>query len=165
MKRVYQPPALKTREVDHKYMNYTIRSASIIDVGSLQKLERACFEQDAWSLFDLLAVLSFPDVVRLKAVIGNQMVGFIAGDPRPPEKLAWIATLGVLPNFQNQGIGFALLEYCEKELAVPRIRLCVRPTNQSAMMLYSRAGYQVIDRWNGYYSDKGDALVMEKLFI
>jgi len=146
-------------------MNFNIRTASIIDISSLQKLERLCFQQDAWSLFDLMAVLSFPDVVRLKAVVGKQMVGFIAGDPRPSEKLAWIATIGVLPDHQNQGIGRALLEYCENQLNLPRIRLCVRPSNLSALSLYSSSGYQTIDRWKEYYNDKGDALVMEKIFI
>lgn len=146
-------------------MNFNIRTASIIDISSLQKLERLCFQQDAWSLFDLVAVLSFPDVVRLKAVVGKQMVGFIAGDPRPSEKLAWIATIGVLPDHQNQGIGRALLEYCENQLNLPRIRLCVRPSNLSALSLYSSSGYQTIDRWKEYYNDKGDALVMEKIFI
>ena len=146
-------------------MQHFIKSASIIDIASLQKLERACFQQDAWSLFDLVAVLSFPDVVRLKAVINNHMVGFIAGDPRPSEKLAWIATLGVLPGHQHQGIGRALLENCEKQLNLPRIRLCLRPSNLSAFGLYSRSGYQTIDRWKGYYHDKGDALVMEKIII
>lgn len=144
-------------------MNYKIQPASIIDISGLQKLERICFQEDAWSLFDLVAVLSFPDVVRLKAVIGNHMVGFIAGDPRPSEKLAWIATLGVLPEHQNQGIGQALLENCETKLGLPRIRLCVKPTNHPALALYSRSGYQTIDRWIEYYNDKGDALVMEKL--
>jgi len=146
-------------------MNFIIKTASIIDLGSLQKLERLCFQKDAWSLFDLVAVLSFPDVVRLKAVIGNQMVGFIAGDPRPSEKLAWIATVGVLPDQQNQGIGRALLENCENQLNFPRIRLCVRPSNLSAVSLYSSSGYQTIDKWKEYYNDKGDALVMEKIII
>ncbi len=144
-------------------MQPIIKSASIIDISSLQKLERVCFQQDAWSLFDLVAVLSFPDVVRLKAVIGNQMVGFIAGEPRPSEKLAWIATIGVLPEHQNQGIGRALLVNCEKQLNLPRIRLCLRPSNLSALSLYSQTGYQTIDRWKEYYNDKGDALVMEKI--
>jgi ribosomal protein S18 acetylase RimI-like enzyme len=146
-------------------MQHIIKTASIIDISSLQKLERVCFQNDAWSLFDLVAVLSFPDVVRLKAVIGNQMVGFIAGDLRQAEKLAWIATLGVLPKHQNQGIGRALLENCEKQLNMPRIRLCLRPSNLSALGLYSRSGYQTIDRWKEYYNDKGDALVMEKIFV
>jgi ribosomal protein S18 acetylase RimI-like enzyme len=144
-------------------MNYSIRTASILDITGLQKLERICFKQDAWPLLDLVAVLSFPDVVRLKAVANNQMVGFIAGDPRPTEKLAWIATLAVLPEFQNQGIGRELLTSCEYKLGLPRIRLCVRPSNQSAVSLYTRSGYQTIDKWKEYYNDKGDALVMEKI--
>ena len=146
-------------------MNFNIRTASILDISSLQKLERLCFQHDAWSLFDLVAVLSFPDVVRLKAVIGNQMVGFIAGDQHTTEKLAWIATIGVLPDHQNQGIGRALLENCENQLNLPRIRLCVRPSNRSALSLYSSSGYQTIDRWKEYYNDKGDAMVMEKIII
>jgi len=146
-------------------MNYNIRATSILDISSLQKLERLCFLQDAWSLFDLVAVLSFPDVVRLKAVIGNLMVGFIAGDPRPSEKLAWIATLGVHPDYQSQGIGRALLRSCENQLKFPRIRLCVRPSNLSAVSLYTSSGYQTIDKWEDYYNDKGDALVMEKIIL
>ncbi|HBG74101.1 MAG: hypothetical protein A2X25_08105 [Chloroflexi bacterium GWB2_49_20] len=146
-------------------MTYQIRTASIIDLSSLQKLERACFQLDAWSLFDLVAVLTFPDVIRLKAVVGNHMVGFIAGDPRPSEKMAWVATLGVLPDHQNQGIGKALLETCEQRINHPRIRLCVRPTNLAALGLYTHAGYQTIDRWEDYYNDKGDALVMEKIIF
>jgi len=146
-------------------MQHIIKTASIIDISSLLKLERVCFQQDAWSLFDLIAVLTFPDVIRLKAVIGNQMIGFIAGDPHPSEKIAWLATLGVLPEFQNKGIGKDLLENCEKQLNLPRIRLCLRPSNLSAFGLYSQSGYETIDTWREYYNDKGDALVMEKIII
>lgn len=146
-------------------MTYEIQTASIFDLGGLQKLERACFLLDAWPLFDLVAVLTFPDVVRLKAVSEGHLVGFIAGDPRPAENLAWIATLGVLPDYRNQGIGKSLLDTCEQRLKYDRIRLCVRPTNLSALKLYECSGYQIIDKWKDYYNDKGDALVMEKMTL
>ena len=136
-----------------------------MDLKNLYKLEQVCFKQDAWSLFDLVAVLSFPDVIRLKAIEAKRMVGFIAGDPRPSEKTAWIATLGVLPEFRSRGIGKALLDECERQIKIKRIRLCVRPTNLAAVKLYERCGYQTIDRWKEYYNDKGDALVMEKLIL
>lgn len=45
-----------------------ILPATILDLASLRRLERACFEKDAWSLFDLIAVLSWPQVIRFKAV-------------------------------------------------------------------------------------------------
>jgi ribosomal-protein-alanine N-acetyltransferase len=144
-------------------MTVEIRKASILDLKNLHKLEQVCFEQDAWPLFDLVAVLSFPDVVRMKAIEAKRMVGFIAGDPRHSEKAAWIATLGVLPEYRSQGIGKALLVECEMQLKTKRIRLCVRPTNLAAIQLYEHSGYQIIDRWKDYYNDKGDAQVMEKL--
>jgi len=139
-----------------------ILPASLRDLNALHKLERACFDQDAWSLFDLIAVLTFPDVVRLKAVADGQMVGFIAGDPRPSQGFSWIATIGVLPEYQGNGIGRALLRACESRLHTPRIRLSVRMGNTVAIRLYEKEGYQHVDIWRAYYNDGEDALVMEK---
>ena len=140
-----------------------ILPANLRDLGALRHIEKACFPKDAWPLLDLLAVLTWPDVVRLKAVEAEQMVGFIAGDPRPAEQMAWIATVGVLPEFQRGGIGRALLRECEKRLIQPRIRLCVRVSNEAAIHLYQQEGYLAMDTWREYYNDKESALVMEKI--
>jgi len=140
-----------------------ILPATLRDLGPLRRIEQACFLKDAWPLLDLLAVLTWPEVVRLKAVEEGQMIGFIAGDPRPSEHLAWIATVGVLPEYQRRGIGRALLRECEKRLTQPRIRLCVRVSNQPAILLYQEEGYLEMDTWREYYNDKENALVMEKI--
>lgn len=139
-----------------------IVSASILDLNALRKLEKESFDQDAWPLFDLIAVLTFPDVVRFKAVEDGQMVGFVAGDPRPRDGWGWIATIAVDPRFQRRGIGTALLHECESKLGVPRSRLTVRLSNAGAISLYEREGYQTIDIWKAYYNDGEDAMVMEK---
>jgi ribosomal protein S18 acetylase RimI-like enzyme len=136
--------------------------ASILDLGALRHLEQACFPKDAWPLLDLIAVLTFGGVVRLKAVENDQMIGFIAGDPRPREGLAWIATIGVLPDHRGRGIGRTLLKACESRLPQPRIRLSVRPSNHEAIRMYQNAGYRSVDQWRNYYDDGEDALVMEK---
>jgi ribosomal protein S18 acetylase RimI-like enzyme len=98
----------------------------------------------------------------LKAVRDKQMVGFIAGDIRRMEGVAWIATIAVLPAYQGQGIGAALLEACESQIPLNRIRLCVRPNNGAAIRLYERFGYINIGEWSKYYQDGESALVMEK---
>jgi ribosomal-protein-alanine N-acetyltransferase len=139
-----------------------ITPASLRDLNALRKLEQACFGEDAWSLFDLIAVLTFPDVVRLKAVLDGKMVGFVAGDPRPSKGFSWIATICVLPGYQRRGIGRALLRACEEGIKTPRLRLSVRIENRAAIRLYERENYQRVDVWRGYYNDGGDALVMEK---
>ena len=139
-----------------------ITPATLRDLNALRKLERICFEKDSWPLFDLIAVLTFPDVVRLKAMEDNQMVGFIAGDPRPSQGFSWIATIAVLPEYRRKGIGRALLHACEAQLRTPKLRLSVRMTNQSAIALYEQEGYHAMDVWKAYYNDGENAIVMEK---
>jgi len=139
-----------------------ITKASILDLNALRKLEQESFGKDTWPLFDLIAVLTFSDVIRLKAVEEGQMVGFVVGDPRPRDGWGWIATLGVDPRYQRRGIGRALLHVCENKLGVPKARLTVRLSNQSAISMYEKEGYVSIDLWQGYYNDGEDAMLMEK---
>jgi len=141
----------------------TLEQANWRDLNSIRQIEKACFPKDAWPLWDIIGVLTFPNIVRLKAVIDGLVAGFIAGDPRPAERLAWIATVGVLPEYRNQGIGTTLLKATEAKLTVPRVRLCVRISNESAIRLYNHLDYQRIDIWKRYYGDGEDAVVMEKL--
>ena len=140
-----------------------ILRATLRDLGQLRRIEQACFPKDAWPLLDLMAVLTWPEVIRLKAMVDGRMVGFIAGDPRRSEGMAWIATLGVLPEYRRQGIARALLLECEKRLHTDRLRLCVRLDNAPAIRLYEQEGYLRVGTWKEYYNDGGDALVMEKI--
>jgi ribosomal-protein-alanine N-acetyltransferase len=139
-----------------------IVKASILDLTALRKLEIESFAKDAWPLFDLIAVLTFPDVIRFKAVEDAQMVGFVAGDPRPREGWGWVATIAVDSRYQRRGIGRALLHACEKKLGVPRSRLTVRLSNHGAIAMYEKDSYKSIDLLKGYYNDGEDALLMEK---
>ncbi len=139
-----------------------IIKASLFDLNALRKLEQESFGKDAWPLFDLIAVLTFADVIRLKAVEDGQMVGFVAGDPHPRDGWGWIATLAVAPRFRRRGVGRALLHACEAKLAVPQSRLTVRISNQSAITMYEKDGYKTTDIWKAYYNDGEDGIVMEK---
>jgi ribosomal protein S18 acetylase RimI-like enzyme len=142
--------------------NVCIEPASIRDLAALRYVEKMCFPKDAWPLIDLIGVLTFPAVIRLKAVNGKEMVGFIAGDVRRLEGVAWIATVGVLPEHRGRGIGSALLQACEDKIPLNRIRLCVRVSNETAIRLYERRGYERVGEWSRYYQDGESALVMEK---
>ena len=139
-----------------------IQTANIIDLGALRRLETACFDKDAWPLLDLIAVLTWPEVIRLKAVDAGEMIGFIAGDPRSSDGVAWISTIAVDPRYQRRGVGRALLRACEAQIELPRMKLTVRISNQGAISLYEQEGYQMVDLWRGYYNDGEDGLVMGK---
>ena len=139
-----------------------IQTASLRDLGALRRLEQVCFGKDAWPLLDLIAVLTWQGVIRLKAVEAGEMIGFVVGDPRRSEGVAWISTIGVDPRCQRRGIGRALLHACEAQIKLPRIKLTVRKSNQAAISLYEKEGYRTLDIWRGYYNDSEDGLVMGK---
>jgi len=140
-----------------------IKPATWRDLSELRKLEKVCFSKDAWPLLDLIGVLTLPDVIRLKAMDHGFMVGFIAADVHRLKKVAWIATIAVLPEYRGRGIGRALLLDCEQRLKEPTIRLSVRASNRAAIRMYQGSGYQRGGIWPAYYHDGEDALVMEKL--
>ena len=140
-----------------------IQSATLLDLAPLRKLERECFEKDAWPLLDLVAGLTWPALIRLKVVENNEMIGFAACEPRPSQSVAWIATIAVDPRHQRQGIGRMLLRACEKRVSQPRLKLSVRMSNHGAISLYEKEGYHSVEVWGRYYSDNEDALVMEKI--
>jgi len=140
-----------------------IVNATWHDLGELRSLEAECFDQDAWPIFDLIGVLILPNIIRLKAITPDgKMVGFIAGDPNPAEKIGWITTIGVLQAYRKQGIGRQMLDECEARLGLPSVRLCVRRDNQPALAMYKRAGYRHLKIWTAYYHDGQDAIVLEK---
>jgi ribosomal-protein-alanine N-acetyltransferase len=140
----------------------TIEPATWRDLNALRHIEQICFPTDAWPLWDLIGVLTMPNIVRLKAVVDGNMVGFIAGDVRTGQHMAWVATVCVLPEYRSRGIGAALMQACEAQIKEPSIRLNVRVSNASAIHLYQSLGYRRVGSWPGYYQDGEDALVMEK---
>jgi len=48
---------------------------------------------------------------------------------------------------------------------MPKVRLSVRKTNEEAISLYGGLGYQQVGRWEKYYQDGEDALILEKVMI
>jgi ribosomal-protein-alanine N-acetyltransferase len=126
-------------------------------------LEKICFQREAWSWIDVLAALTLPETIRIKAVRRGEIIGFVFGDRRRWQKTAWIASIGVHPDQRRHGIGCLLLEACEEEMGISRIRLALRPSNLAAKLLYLKAGYADVDRWSRYYADGEDALIMEKM--
>jgi len=136
--------------------------ASWRDFGELYRLEKICFQDDAWPFPDVLGVLTLAGIIRLKAVDSSTMVGFIAADLRPRQSAAWIATFAVLPAYQRMGIGTALLEACEAQIPQPVVRLSVRRSNTAAIQLYEKQGYRRVNVWPNYYGGKEDALIFEK---
>jgi len=158
----------------------TIAPATWRDFREVLALEHVCFEGDSWSWIDIMAALTFPEAVRLKAlaprpvedmgssdqgVNGSKAIGFVFGDRHRAKQLGWIASIGVHPAYQRHGVGSQLLAACERALATPQVRLTLRPSNSTARRVYDAAGYVEIARLVRYYNDGEDGIVMEKKLI
>jgi len=140
----------------------TIARATWRDVMALWRLERVIFLRDAYDPLTLLLLVAWPGNVALKAMKGNSLVGFVAGDEPWGEQVAWIITLGVEPSRQRGGIGARLLAECEARLDRPVLRLMVREGNIPARALYGKFGYVRVRREASYYADGETGLLMEK---
>lgn len=145
--------------------DYHIEKAGFRDIGDLHRLEKEIFELDAWPWIDLFITLVMPGFIRLKAVAGGKMVGFVAGDMRRRGGLGWIVTLGVSETCRRQGVGQALLLRCEELMNTRLVRLSVRRSNLGAIRLYEQAGYHLLDTWKNYYNGGEDALILEKVVL
>ncbi len=143
---------------------YTISDASIFDLVGIWRLEQACFPKDAYDLFTLLNLALAPNVMRLKAVIDNRLVGFLAGEAVRYERAGWIITIGVSPRYQGRGIGRLLLSSAEQAMRsrIASMKLTVRRSNTRAIALYEHTGYRWISTYRAYYHDGEDGLIMEK---
>jgi len=147
---------------DHEF---PLENATISDLNQLRELEKICFDQDAWPLMELLAVLVIPGLVRLKVDLDGKMAGFIGGDAHRSEGIGWITTVGVRPEYRRLGLASKLILACEEAMQMPSVRLSVRRSNFGAQHLYNGLGYHHVGVWEKYYEDGEDALIMEKVIL
>jgi ribosomal protein S18 acetylase RimI-like enzyme len=143
--------------------NFTIATASLLDMRGVMRLERVCFGDDAWPFLDVVGMLSWPGEVRFKASEGKCLIGFVAGETEPGSDVSQIATIGVHPDFRKRGVGTALLEVCEHALPGRKLRLTVRADNLPAIRLYEKFGYHAYARLENYYRHGKAGTAMEKV--
>ncbi|MGD0806675.1 MAG: N-acetyltransferase [Anaerolineales bacterium] len=140
-----------------------ISTASLRDMRQVMRLERVCFGVDAWPVLDVMSVLVWPGMVRLRATLDRKLIGLITAEPVWRDGISMITTIGVVPDHRRLGVGSALLAGCESLLPGEKIRLTVREDNQPAIRLYEKFHYTYLTKVPNYYRDGRSGLVMEKI--
>ena len=141
----------------------TIERATWRDTRALTQLDRRSFNPiDAYAWYEFFLLCTGRSVIALKALSGEHLIGFIAGDQRRNEGYTIIVTIAVDPDYQRRGIGERMMREVETRSAVPRLQLMVRVSNLPALKLYRKLNYTIVDTWRRYYEDGEDAYVMEK---
>lgn len=141
---------------------FTFHPVTKADLQEILTLERASFPHP-WSeehiLQEIHAPHSFPLLARLE---DGSCAGYIC--PMLVLDEGQILNVAVLPSCRGKGIGKMLLEaalelFREKGATV--VYLEVRPTNATAIALYTRCGFMTIGRRKAYYENGEDAILMK----
>jgi ribosomal protein S18 acetylase RimI-like enzyme len=147
---------------------FTIRPASISDLGRLEILENRVFEIDRLSRRSLRSFILNPRHVLIVADRGDHLAGYALVTFRSGTALARLYSIAVSPETGRSGIGRALMQAAEAaaiENDCIILRLEVRADNRAAIGLYQKLGYRQFGTYEDYYEDHGRALRFEKLLV
>lgn len=152
-------------------MTLVLRPAETDDLSALGALMSASFDPcygEAWSDAQLLAALGFPDTWAELALGDGDPVGFSLTRRIGDE--AELLLIAVRPEWRNRGVAGRLLASAAESArakGATMLFLEVRATNDAALHLYQRNGFQVVGRRKDYYAGPGkqryDALTMRRL--
>ena len=138
------------------------------ELQAIAMLEAACFH-DPWPLEQVVYEWKENPTANLySAVIDDEVVGYI--DFFITFDSASIARICVANEYRRNGIAKALIDkmgdVCKKqEEPVDNITLEVRESNEAAIKLYEKNGFEYITRKKMYYSDGEDAIYMVRCII
>lgn len=141
-----------------------IRAAEDQDLDRIAELENVLFADSPWPWKEFEHELhENPFAILLVDEEEGRVVGYL--DYWILYEQAQVATIGVDPEYQNRGIGSALLSYAEKDAAdqgCETFSLEVRVSNAKARYLYEKHGFIQVNIRKGYYENGEDAYLMVK---
>ena len=142
-------------------MTWIIREATASDLDPIVEIENSLF-LSPWSRQSFESELVRPGGIVLTAEADRRPIGYAIGWCVADE--IHIANLGVHPEWQNRGVGRALLETLLRSCPEAAwAGLEVRSSNAAAIGLYSKLGFRKSGIRKKYYVEEGeDAVLMEK---
>jgi ribosomal-protein-alanine N-acetyltransferase len=138
-----------------------IRRLTLADLPEIETIEQRAYHTP-WSRSMFASELAKPTSISLGAFEGDQLVGYIVNSRYVD---AWhVMNVAVDPEFQRRGIASRLLERLFELTADDDGRgytLEVRVSNNEAIKLYEKLGFERHGIRRGYYTDnREDALIM-----
>ena len=142
-------------------MAVVVEKMRCADIAGLIEIEKASFAHP-WSEENFEAELEKGSSVFLVAKYGEKAVGYIGFDTVLDEGYTY--NVAVLPEYRRQGIAdlllSAALDMC-RELKLAFLSLEVRETNEPAISLYKKHGFETVGKRRDFYTaPKEDALIM-----
>jgi ribosomal-protein-alanine N-acetyltransferase len=149
----------------NRAMAITLRSYEPHDFAALYKLDQSCFPPGiSYSKTTLRYFLTLASADCVVAMEENHIVGFVLSEENPP--LAHVITLDVAEKHRRSGVGTALLQKLEANLAARGVRSILLESatdNEAAVAFWKRHGYRIEATLKRYYLRQLDAYEMRKI--
>ena len=151
--------------------DYTLRYAEGSDIPSVIKVNAETLPEHYSEYFYYEVLNEFPETF-IVAQLGNEVVSYIMcrieyglsvmkrfGLARKGH----IISIATMPPHRGRGVGTALIQRAMEEMkkgGCKEVFLEVRVTNEDAVRLYGKLGFQVTGTMQGYYKDGESAYLM-----
>ena len=143
------------------------------DIQSVMQINRSCLPENYTDFFFVDLYRRFPETF-IVAEEDGQVVGYIMCRIEVGlsnlglsglKRKGHVVSVAVKPEHRRQGIGEALVSKALEAMKLHNAKQCyleVRASNDEAIRLYKKLGFQVNRTARGYYADGEDAHVMTK---
>ena len=152
---------------------FTLRKFVPDDLQNVMQINRVCLPENYSDFFFMDLHQRYPETfivceesgqiegyIMCRIEVGLSNYGF-SGLVRKGH----VVSIAVLPQFRHRGVAQALIKRALEGMDYYKAKQCfleVRITNDIAISLYKKLGFEVTRTINGYYSDGEDAYVMTK---
>lgn len=143
----------------------TILDMRETDVPSVAALEKNCFSTP-WSENSIRSELQNEWAIWLVALDGDTLAGYLGVQYGPDG--GDIMTVATAPAFRGKGVGKQLIVAMAERLKAKKLQwltLEVRPSNASAIGLYTALGFRQVGRRPRYYQHPTEDAVLMTLFF
>jgi ribosomal-protein-alanine N-acetyltransferase len=152
---------------------FTLRKFVPDDLQSVMQINRVCLPENYTDFFFIDLHQRFPETFivaddegkiggyimsRIEVGLSNFGLGGLV-------RKGHIVSIAVLPQSRHKGMASSLIKRALEGMGYYKAKqgfLEVRVTNEPAITLYKKLGFEITRTINGYYSDGEDAYVMTK---
>jgi len=152
---------------------FKIRRFKPADLEHVMQINRICLPENYSSFFFTNLYERFPDTFVVAEendkVVGYAMCRIERGIPSFKiiglTKKGHLISFAVLPEYQQRGIGYALMRKVMQAMLLHEATECfleVRVSNTPAINLYKKMGFRIARKNRSYYADGEDAYLMSR---
>lgn len=150
-----------------------LRKFALSDLQTVVEINRLCLPENYTDSFFVDLYKRFPEtfivaeedgeavgyiMCRIEVGLSNISLGGLM-------KKGHVVSVAVMPDYRRKGVGEALVISALEAMRLYKAKQCfleVRVTNDSAVSLYKKLGFEVTRTIRGYYADGEDAYMMTK---